>query len=105
MKTGLTRPIPKAAMLVVEVLRRDIKKPSDLPKSENKDGNCLHWNFNNPNLFICPMGLHPKARHVAPDTKKEFPIDGISGANILSFAKWWDAQVDPTAAVSAVWPK
>lgn len=105
-KKGLTRPIPKDAESVVEILRRDVERPSFLPvgnplrfdmvlvkrKTLTKrviDGNGLGWS--------CPMGLHPDAN--GRDEPCGIPF-GDAGE---IFSAWWDEQEDAEAATKAVW--
>lgn len=63
----LTEPIPKAAMPVVRVIRRDVPRPKKLP---TLFGRSLALRFCR---FHCPMGLHPKAKDRTPIVRADFP--------------------------------
>lgn len=93
----LTEPIPKAAMPVVRVIRRDVPRPKKLP---TLFGRSLALRFCR---FHCPMGLHPKAKDRTPIVRADFPP--CSDMAIAAFYSWWDAQTDAKAATDAVWPK
>ena len=95
---SLTREIPKAAMPIVEVLRRDVPKPDELPTYAV--GN-LRWNELS---CTCPMGLHPQATSPIPIDEMQFP-PYPHGDIMRQFAGWWDNQNDAQAAVNAVWPE
>ena len=100
----LTKPIPNAAMPVAEVLRRDVKRPAELPMvSPSKT---LRWPTGN-NLWscCCPMGLHPQATTLNPTMYACLPVEGLKYGNIQAFGIWWDWQTDAAAAVEAVWPE
>jgi len=89
-------PIPDDAMPVVEILRRDVPKPKDLPKPTRND--C--WlRFCNG---YCPMGLHSEALTPAPMNNSEFPLATDDSRRVFEY--FWDNQTDPQAAVDAVWP-
>jgi hypothetical protein len=92
--------IPKAAMPVVRILRRDVPRPKELPRTTavvTVDSPMLRF------CDRCPMGMHPQARHSAPETTKTFP-PCKSNKEIEAFYIWWDAQTDAKAATDAVWP-
>ncbi len=97
---SLTRPIPKTAMPIVEVLRRDVPRPKELPKCGDYVLHLLRWEKS-----YCPMGLHPRANSKAPYFNiNDFPSYPKIRA-IQRFANWWDDQTDPRAAMDAVWPR
>jgi len=92
--------IPVEAMPVVEVLRRDVPRPKELPKSVG----WLAW----PSCRWgekCPMGLHPSA-------KRDYPLSswGFGGMesdeNVTHFWRWWDSLTEPQAhkAMDLIWP-
>ena len=94
----MIRPIPKAAMPVVEIIRRDVPRPEELPIGNTIDAG-LRWE----DAGKCPMGLHPKSRSFAPWYHEDF-ADGIcSDDAVQQFAGYWDKLTDPQAAVDAVW--
>lgn len=95
----LTRPIPPEAMPVVWVLRSDVRRPHDLPLAYAREP----LRFKVPGGTCCPMGLHRKARSLAPTTAQLFPT-GVGRFAVRSFGWWWDEQSDPIAAMDAVWP-
>lgn len=84
--------IPVEAMPVVEILRRDVKRPRVLP---TEDGGAMRWHGR------CPMGLCCEATAIAPYTEGSFPAEYEA---IKAFAGWWDNQKDAEAAVEEIWP-
>ena len=100
----MTLRIPAAARPVVEIIRREVKRPSRPPSRvaswENENCFVLRWHGG------CPIGLHPDSFSEAPGTV-------LNAARVFrkheeafhSFIKWWDAQTDARAAMDAVWPK
>ena len=96
---------PKEAQLVLDVIRKDVLKPEELPTSQIEDGNFLR--FTKPDGDrACPMGLHPKARSTNPMGAWSFPMLKPFEQNYIinAFAQWWDKQTDAQAAVDFVWP-
>lgn len=98
---SLTSPIPKTAMPIMEVLRRDVPGPKELPQfSSYNRTRFLRWK-----KCYCPMGLHPLALSKVPYfDKMDFPPHPKIRA-IQVFANWWDDQTDARAAVDAIWPR
>ena len=97
----LTRPIPKEAAEVVKIIRKDVKRPKELPKPTcSENGEDTHLRFNR---LVCPMGLHPNAITETPCTSDDFGCDCIT-AEVAEFGEWWDEQTNAKAAVEAVWP-
>ena len=104
------KPIPNEAMPVVEILRRDVPRPKELPVINHSDlGDCLRWDG-----AYCPMGLHPKCTHAAPGMSSSFFTmnEGkyMFREQSLAFHKflwWWDGlqTQDAQQAVNAIWPK
>ena len=95
--------IPRAAMPVIEILRRDVPRPERLPVLS---GGVLRWQFISQvtgSRFRCPMGLHPDALDPEPDNQFGFPACP-SWIAITAFWEWWDNQSDARAAVDAIWP-
>lgn len=103
----LTRPIPRVALPVVKILRRDVNRPSCLPDLEKtRIGRALRWKIlKNPKLltYCCPMGMHPSAKSSYPVEFRTFPVKTASDSSVLAFANWWDEQEDAVAAVNAIW--
>lgn len=101
-------PIPAEAMPVVEILRRDVPRPRELPTSRTlaPTNDHLRWyGGRSPNRWTsrcCPMGLHPAAGLPTPRCDDEFPASSLA---IFAFAEWWDSleDADAVAAVEAVW--
>lgn len=93
-RKGLTRPIPEAAMPVVELLRRDVTRPGLLPVGAplRFDGAYLRGDASWP----CPMGLHPDSHG------RDEPCALPFGAAGEAFSEWWDEQEDAEAATDAV---
>ena len=103
----LTRPIPPEAMPVVEVLRRDVPRPAELPKplSYISDGS-LRWSVERDGVCVlcCPEGLHRESSHCIPETRREFAGGKCSSKSVQAFEDWWDEQESAAEAVEAVWP-
>lgn len=101
-------PIPRAAMAVVRVLRRDVKRPKRLPKDATWTGK-LRWRGwrGCPKAVCCPMGLHSQSRCEAPMWGVSFAAGKCDDNAVYLFAMWWDSipASDARAAVDAVWPK
>ncbi len=104
--------IPNAAMPVVEVIRRDVPRPKDLPAFRGHQ--TLRWrkavrkrwkktSYLGLNTSYCPMGLHRKAGNSAPTSRSGFLVDKLTTKEIIAFAVWWDYQTNPQEAVDAVW--
>jgi hypothetical protein len=97
--------IPSAARPVVEIIRREVRRPRRLPKPFAGKG-CLRWW---PGGF-CPLGMIPRAINPTPVGAWGFK-DPVLGVPVLgdeaigAFWMWWDAQTDARAAVEAVWPR
>lgn len=94
--------IPEAARPVVEILRRDVLRPSELPVSTHS---VLRW-FKG-NLSYCPMGLHPKSKSPNPICSSGFAGRELdNSAAISAFINWWDKLKPEHAqqAVDAIWP-
>jgi len=105
----LTRPIPGEAMSVVEILRRDVPRPKELPMPmviaacyEGVLPRPLRWRGKGDRLSCYAIGLHPKSTEQAY-SKEDFPL--ASDEEIQAFVHWWDEQTDAHAAVDAVWPE
>ena len=94
----LTRPIPEDAMPVVEIIRREVPRPRELPVSRSNVGDLLRFGT------ACPMGLCPKAETPTPAGQDTFGYD-VKLHEIWAFFDWWDNESDPQAAVDAVWPR
>jgi hypothetical protein len=94
---SLTRPIPTDAMPVVEILRRDVLRPTTLPMPMN---GLLRWENG-----CCAMGLAPRANAVCPYNRFGFGYPNeILTYRVVYFANWFDEQTDPQATVDAIWP-
>src|SRR5438094_8086154 len=95
----LTRPIPKAAMPVVKIIRRDVARPKTLPVAMyagHPGYPCFRWTDGK-----CPMGMHRLAKSDTPLRPGSFPK--CSEKQIFEFAVWWDKQRSAQEAVDAVW--
>jgi hypothetical protein len=107
--------IPENCMPVVEVLRRDVLKPSlRLEASLNP-----HASFPSPRFINgwrrCPMGLHATALSACPVTnfgagslqKLAQQEDGMFHSPTSEFADWWDSLALEQAkeAVDLIWPE
>jgi len=95
------KPIPIEAMPVVEVLRRDVPRPKELPVLiEIGTGKALRWG-----VCICPMGLHKKSSSYTPTCPLDFTGDECLNEAICAFYEWWDSLTlaDAPAAMDAIW--
>ena len=96
--------IPVAAMPVVEILRRDVKKPRALPRSGIQQMMqivaCLRWESGK-----CPMGLHSLSNSRCPFAAWEFAGGACHNDAVHAFAEWWDLVPgdQANAAVDAIW--
>ena len=109
----LTRPIPAEAMPVVEILRRDVKRPEG-KASREKLGICLgypadwrpeKWDFQSSfQGYACPLGLHPKSQSWLPGSIKTSRIFPLEREHVSEFIDWWHEQRDGEAATDAIWP-
>ncbi len=102
----LTKPIPKGAMPVVEILRCDVPRPKELPTTI-REAKQLRWLVKHHStgfLGCCPMGLHPQSTMRVPTMRLQFRVLGATKRAIRSFFCWWDTQTDAQAATDAVWP-
>ena len=100
------KPIPKKAMPVVEILRKEIKKPKSLPGFIT--GIYLRWpRRRNGNWNCCPLGLLKDAP--VPDPCTGFWPQSLIGhiAAGKEFIEWWDKLPlkDAQKAVDAIWGK
>ena len=104
------KPIPEDAIPVVEILRKDVRRPSELPHIGKgcNDMPVLRWKSTDRRTFLgqecCPMGLHPEATDPCPyDDDSAFPA---SFDEIEAFADWWDSLElsDASEAMDAIWP-
>ena len=94
-RKGLTRPIPDAALPVVEILRRDVQRPAILPFGAPL--RFYRFLISGDHGWSCPMGLHPESR--GRDEPCAIPF-GEAGE---AFSEWWDEQEDAQAATDAAW--
>jgi hypothetical protein len=89
---------------VIEVLRRDVPRPHELPTPDAKWSldKLLVWTT--PRGWCCPLGLHPLASVPRPGVYAHCPIPGLLPPDIGEFGEWWDSRrCSPAAAVEAVW--
>src|SRR5579885_209511 len=98
------KPIPKRAMPVVEVLRRDVERPDSLPVYRS-DYRALRWPW--VQFVVCPMGLHARSSHFTPYKASEFSGGECKESAIRAFLRWWDEleERDARAAIDAIWPR
>lgn len=100
-------PCPTEALPVVEILRRDVPRPTELPRPDEFTGK-LRWD--RPEFFhgCCPLGLHPKIDYSDPwAADVEYCLDGkITERQAWNFIHWWDGLTayDSTEAVDFIWP-
>jgi len=94
--------IPKEAMPVVRVLRRDVKRPRALPLLID---DVLRWARKGKE--ICPMGLHKKSMSKQPMNYRQFADGCCSQESVTAFYGYWDELFarDARNAVNDIWPK
>jgi len=99
----LTRPIQPEARPVVDVLRRDVPRPVELP-TILPFGCGPRWIGPLGKLFpICAMGLREGSSRRLPGNPSEFCHE-VSMEAVWTFMVWHDEQTDPAALVDAIWP-
>ena len=102
--------IPKLALPIVKIIRRDVPRPDGVPSlfkerhPGTKSNGVLRWRGSTGG-WCCPMGLHPLANSNAPVSTESFPVAGCGSENIKVFGNWWDSLVKVRAAMDAVWGK
>jgi len=96
----LSLPIPTAARPVMEILRRDVKRPEMLPALTHR--RVLRWT--RAGRTICPMGLHKASLSLLPHNTRNFAGGEAAQAAVDAFAEWWDEQNDALHAANQVWP-
>lgn len=102
--------LPEAALPVVEILRRDVKRPEDEPVVEQSVVHGVpRWKRpQHPSLACCPIGLHKAFLWCgAPEPREAGEKLGVGFAAALSFVKWWDSLAEEEArqAVDLIWPR
>jgi len=102
--------IPKEAMKVVEIIRRESKKPEELPRmvlcgSSPHDSLRFDKDISGFTYPACPMGLCNNSLNPIPSSRFSFGYEEASNQEVRSFWKWWDAQTNAQEAVDAVWGK
>ena len=91
------KPIPKAAMPVVRLLRKTVTRPREIPNDSP-----LRWSNDR-----CPIGLCQESNYAAPTVADAAYDIGLSRYACRAFIRWWDARLsdEAEAAVDAIWPK
>lgn len=97
---------PKGTQIVVNLLRANVPKPTNLPKLWGERG--LRWTHPCKLVPCCPLGLLPAATLACPVGPCSIGVsndtwDPVWDPAITAFIGWWDSQTDPKAAVEAVW--
>ena len=109
----MTLAIPKEAMPVVDVLRRDVEKPrKDTIDASGGFGCGWFSSFTRGGLPLgfrcCPMGLHDRSCSRTPDCPEDFANGEVeSPVPIMYFANWWDrlSLEHAKQAVDLIWPE
>ena len=95
----LTRPIPPEAMPIIEIIRRDVSRPTEPPRIYSRR---LRWKT--PRGWACLLGLHTECEWPDPRHAGSFkPL--VDGPAFYAAIDWFDEQDDPEAATDAVWPQ
>lgn len=107
--------IPRAAMPVVRVLRREVRRPSPRGLVEDalrlNDMPCPRWSRARwrdtypPDGFCCPLGLLPDARLPAPVRASSCGLPDLLDHAAAVFVGWWDylSLADARRAVDLIW--
>ena len=105
--------VPKKAIEVAEIIRRDVLRPKELPvavKLFQHHRPTLRWKLLDPigqkAIFnFCPMGLHPRSSSACPyfDPDQFAFGERVDLQTMRAFARWWDSLEDPQKAVDALW--
>ena len=101
------KPIPEAAMPVVEILRRDVERPRELPERVPGFGLGFREQKHGRQIRCCPLGLHPKITIHFPSNYIAHRRLGIPFKTVQAFTdQWWDglSVEDAQEAVDAIWP-
>lgn len=98
------KPIPKAAMPIVDYIRKNVPRPDDLPEMHR---GALRWLIGDERF--CIMGLCPCTRSPQPFTIEQFdptPL-GFTQNAITDTLCWWDDiyESDAQAVCDAIWRK
>lgn len=97
--------IPQQAMAVVEILRRDVPKPTEslfMDEFTVNGQDCMRFYPSSR----CPMGLHPNAIPTCPVTSIGFcQSHEVTDGEVKSFYQWWDSLTleQATQAVDLIW--
>lgn len=109
---SLTRPIPETAYRVLDIIRKEVPKPSDLPRLKleveyDTDDRVTSWRYLlRWDSAFCPMGFHVKACSAAPSCAVGFLRDDswrVTDEQVSAFLTWFDEQHDAQGAVDAIW--
>ncbi len=105
----MTLKIPEECMPVVEIIRREVSKPTKLPIATQHHKGRIRLRFVDEDLSsphyraeLDPMGLCDQAMTYLPTGRDDFCYD-VPEKSIIAFARWWDSLTDAQAAVDAVW--
>lgn len=99
--------IPDEAMPVVEILRRDVPRPTAqiVMGGFGIDGAVPRFECGK-----CPMGLHPTATQPAPMAIRDFqdgPLKMLGSESISDFWEWWEGLMlgEARQVVDLIWPE
>ena len=96
----LTESIPARALALVDILRRDVPRPTELP-TPRWETSCLRWPALEPGgTARNVLGLHHLSE--SPNPARTW-IPGIDWKDVSALSYWWDEQTDALAAVNAIW--
>ena len=98
-------PIPLDAMPIVEILRRDVPRPKELPRMCFGVARWRKGMYGEDEDF-CPMGLHERSTDHAPYIGENFAGGVCTTDQVEAFFKWWDEITEPEnipEAMDAVW--
>ncbi len=101
--------IPQEAMPVVEIIRKQVPKPEELPLLHNRGDirrrRVLRWkeSIGDHIMLYSPLGLLPTTIYAAPSNAYESGLPEEMCDAVQEFIEWWDEQTDAQAAVDAVW--
>lgn len=100
-------PIPRAAMPVVRILRREVERPKELPRAFPLTGRIGWANLASATVRRCPMGLRHKSILPTPGDALDAGLPFHMDAAVEAFWTWWDSLKAEHAgqAVDAIWPE
>ena len=92
--------IPNAAAPVLDILRRDVPKPLEIPTMTMTLSGLKRLRFKNN---CCPLGLHPLSATQAPGDTSNFAGGVCEQRAVTAFWYWFEQQTDAEATIQEIW--